>query len=93
MYYQKNLSVKTYFLIIFMHLHTGSKPHYGDFALFHICNLTLLVEADSLDATPKLKSWYNTMLNVPAVAAYIARRSGPSTEGFGVPGSYIMGTK
>jgi glutathione S-transferase len=79
--------------MMLIHLNTDAKPHYGDFALFHIVDLTLLVEAGSLDATPSLKSWYNTMKSLPAVSAYLARRSGPSTEGFGVPGSYFMGTK
>lgn len=67
----------------------GEAPHYGDFALFHICNCTVLVAPDSLDAYPAINAWYKVMLELPAVAAYIAKRPDASTEGFGIPNTHV----
>ena len=67
----------------------GDEPHYGDFALFHICNSVEFVAPGSLDPYPAIKTWYNTMLEVPSIAAYLAKRPTGSTEGFGVPNTHL----
>ena len=67
----------------------GEEPHYGDFALFHICNSVEFVAPGYLEPYPAIKTWYNTMLEVPSIAAYLAKRPAASTEGFGVPNTHL----
>lgn len=71
----------------------GDKPHYGDFALFHICEATVFVAPDSLEPYPAINSWYKAMLALPAVAAYMAKRPTGATEGFGIPNTHVMNSK
>jgi prostaglandin-H2 D-isomerase / glutathione transferase len=66
----------------------GDEPHYGDFALFHICNSAEFVAPGSLDLYPAINAWYKTMLAIPSIAAYLAKRPNASTEGFGVPNTH-----
>jgi glutathione S-transferase len=68
----------------------GKLPHYGDFGLFHICDITLLVQPDSLDSYPQLKAWMQRMHAIPGLKQYIASRPGPETPGWGIPGTFIM---
>ena len=68
----------------------GKSPHYGDFGLFHIFDITLTVQPGSLDAYPKLKAWQERMHGIPGVQQYITSRPGPSTPGWGIPGTVIM---
>ena len=67
----------------------GDEPHYGDFALFHICNSVEFVAPGYLEPYPAIKTWYNTMLEIPSIAAYLAKRPTGSTEGFGVPNTHL----
>ena len=79
---QKILGDKEYF--------AGTKPSYGDFGLFHICETIIAVQPESLDPYPSIKAWIARMNSLPAVQSYKAKRPGPSTPGFGIPGTFIM---
>lgn len=71
----------------------GSVPNFGDFALFHICEATILVAPDSLEPYPVINAWFKSVLALPAVAEYIAKRPTGSTEGFGIPNTHVANTK
>ena len=68
----------------------GSEPHYGDFGLFHICEATITVQPGSLDPYPTILAWIKRMNALPGVERYKAKRPGPSTPGWGLPGTFIM---
>lgn len=67
----------------------GPGPSYGDFALFHIVDLTLLVQPNSLDAFPGLSAWFKSIRALPAIAAYLEVRPTKATPGWGKPGSFL----
>lgn len=67
----------------------GEEPHYGDFALFHICDATVFVAPDSLEPYSAIKAWFTTMSELPAVAAYLKKRPDGMTEGFGIPNTHV----
>ena len=71
------------------HLYSGkpSKPHHGDFSLFHIINNTLTVKPSALDEHAEVKDWYAHMLLLPSVAKHLATR--PRGDALGKPGSFI----
>jgi glutathione S-transferase len=68
----------------------GVDPNYSDFGLFHICDITRIVQPKALDTFPQIIAWCERMNAIPGVRAYIASRPGPSTPGWGIPGTTIM---
>jgi glutathione S-transferase len=62
----------------------GSSPSYGDFALLPIIDNTLKIFPDALEASPALQAWYERVIALPTVNAYLSAR-----EPLGVPGSFI----
>lgn len=68
----------------------GDGPCFGDFALFHILDNTLLVRPDALETFPGLYSWFQTIQSLTSIKSYMANRPGKHTPGWGKPGSYIM---
>lgn len=69
----------------------GSAPHYGDLALFHICDATTIVKSDALEAFPTLVAWKNRSASLPGVAEYLAKR--PRAPDVGMPGSVLNPSK
>jgi glutathione S-transferase len=65
-------------------------PHFGDFGLFHVCDLALCVEPTCLDAFPAIAAWMVRTKAIPSVASYLEKRPNSSTPGFGIPGSMLV---
>ena len=63
----------------------GEQPHFGDFGLLHILDLTVTVKPDSLDSSKAMQSWLQNMKALPAIAKYLAER--PKAPEIGCPGS------
>jgi glutathione S-transferase len=73
----------------------GAEPNFGDFQIFHVTNNLCLLDGgatlSALKATqPDIVAWYNAVLALPAVAAYLAARPQPGTGEIGRPGSLIL---
>ena len=68
----------------------GVEPNYGDFGLFHICDITRIVQPKALDPYPHISAWCERMYAIPGVQQYVSSRPGPSTPGWGIPGTTIM---
>ena len=73
----------------------GDAPCYGDFQIFHITNnLGTLDGGATLSALattqPDIVAWYNAVLELPAVAAYLEARPQPGSGAIGRPGSLIV---
>jgi len=66
----------------------GSQPHFGDFSLFHIMNLSLTVEPECLNAYPKLAKWVDAMQNIPRLKEYLKERE--KVANLGMMGSLIQ---
>jgi glutathione S-transferase len=66
MYAERLLGEKYYF--------GGSQPHYGDFSLFHIFDISLAVDSSCLNAFGKLQRWVSAMQNIPRVKQYLQQR-------------------
>lgn len=65
----------------------GESPHFGDLALFHICQSTLHVQPDCLEAFPTIRKWVDRCSELEGVKEYLASR--PTSPNVGVPGSFI----
>jgi len=68
----------------------GDKPHYGEFALFHEIDLLRINDA-SVFATlgEQWKSWFEAMLKLPGIEAYLKSRPKSMSGEVGFPGSRI----
>jgi len=72
----------------------GAEPNYGDFQIFHITNNLTTLDGGAilkaLEATqPSIVAWYNAVLELPAVAAYLAARPQAGSGDVGRPGSLM----
>jgi glutathione S-transferase len=66
----------------------GQNPCFADFSMFHIIDLTLVVQPSSLNAFPTILQWYTNMRGLPSLAKYLSERPGDSSVGF--CGSFIQ---
>jgi glutathione S-transferase len=66
----------------------GNTPHHGDFEMFHIFDLCLLVNPACLDEFPLLQAFYHRMKDMPVIQHYLTNRSPPQT--IGLCGSYVQ---
>mmetsp|Transcript_20783 Transcript_20783/g.34808 ORF Transcript_20783/g.34808 Transcript_20783/m.34808 type:complete len:219 (-) Transcript_20783:190-846(-) len=66
----------------------GVQPHFGDFALFHIIDNSLLVRPSCLQGHPQLRAWYERMCIIPKMAEYLEKRAPARTQG--MCGSFIQ---
>ncbi|GAX78361.1 hypothetical protein CEUSTIGMA_g5803.t1 [Chlamydomonas eustigma] len=67
----------------------GTGPSFADFALFHIVDMTLLVQPKALDEYSKLMAWFKSIQALPAVKAYLEKRPAKGVAGSGKPGSLM----
>lgn len=74
----------------------GVLPHYGDFGLFHVVNLMHTLQKAEVGQKPLLSAlkpcwaaWYQAMLTLPNIAAYIASRPVAGTGAVGREGSRL----
>ena len=70
----------------------GSRPHFGDFNLFHVLDNAQLVLPDCLAPYPKLAAWMRRMEGLDALRAYLAERPQKGSGKVGLPRS-LMQTK
>ncbi len=70
----------------------GNEPHFADFAFFHICDQSLLVNTHALEAFPTVLSWYQRIKALPTIASYLHTRPNANTVGWGRSGSFILST-
>ena len=67
----------------------GDSPHFGDFGLFHVVDLSITVQPSCLDDFPIIKSWYDRVLKIPRVSKYLQERPKAGTGSVGKAGSLI----
>merc|ERR1712060_24837 len=72
----------------------GSSPHYADFWAWHyVDNVGTLDGGVTLDRLGEpgqnLRTWYDALAALPAVAAYLQERPKPGTGQAGLPGSIL----
>ena len=59
----------------------------GDFQLFHMLDLSLMIKPKCLDQAAKVKTFMEEMYAHPAIAAYLKERPQQGTESIGYEGS------
>ena len=68
----------------------GAQPHYADFALWHCVDLCMLLDASSVNKLGNAyASWYKSIKEDRAIAAYLKCRPKAGTGRIGKPGSLI----
>jgi glutathione S-transferase len=68
----------------------GDAPHYGEFGLFHVVDLLRVNDAKVFDTLGGgWKSWFDLMLKLPGIEAYLNARPKANGGEVGFPGSRI----
>lgn len=52
----------------------GANPHYGDFNLFHVCDLALMLDDTCLQNVPHISRWMTRIKDLPPIIQYLESR-------------------
>ena len=68
----------------------GSSPCFADFALFHILDLTVRMEPDSLDKFDLVLTWRIAVQSLPNIQSYLDSRPNCNNPNWGMKGSFAL---
>jgi glutathione S-transferase len=66
----------------------GNIPHHGDFALFHILDLSVTINSTCLNEFPLIQNYHCRMSQLPQLQNYLQNRAPPANVG--LCGSYVQ---